>query len=138
MSTLMRLRGGALSPFDFAGLSWLPLFGPGIKIEETLDGDRYVLRAELPGVDPAKDVQLSFTDGELRLQVERQETHAGKGRSEFHYGSFFRTIPLPPGVKQDTVTATYTDGILEISALVGEEAPAKKAIPIKVGHGRKG
>jgi HSP20 family protein len=137
MSTLTRIRGGALSPFDFTGLSWLLLLGPGIRIEEHVEGDRYVLRAEVPGVDPAKDVEVSLTDGELRLRVERKETHTEKGRSEFHYGSFYRAILLPVGTKEDTLTATYADGILEITAIIGEEEPAKKTIPIKVAHARK-
>ncbi|GAA0808114.1 Hsp20/alpha crystallin family protein [Spirilliplanes yamanashiensis] len=127
MTTLVR------TPFDLMGLSWLPTLGAGIRIEERLDGDRYVVRAELPGVDPAKDVQLTVEHGELHLRVERKETHAEKGRSEFHYGSFYRTVPLPAGVKADTLTALYTDGILEISALVGEPAPTAKAIPITIG-----
>jgi HSP20 family protein len=89
--------------------------------------------AELPGVDPVKDVQLAVDGGELRLRVERTETHAEKGRSEFHYGTFFRAVPLPAGVKVDTLSARYADGILEVSALVGEPAPTTKPIPITIG-----
>ena len=102
MSTMTRFRAVA-SPFDLTGLSWL--LGPDIKIEERLDGDRYIIRAELPGLDPAKDVQVSLAAGELRLQVERKEEHTEKGHSEFRYGTFYRTIPLPSGAKTDTLTA---------------------------------
>ena len=136
MSTLMRFRGTAMNPFDF-GLSWLPTFGPGIRIEEKIEDDRYVMRAELPGIDPAKDVQLSIVHGELRLQVERKEMHTDKGRSEFHYGTMFRAVMLPSAVKADTMTATYADGILEVSALIGERDPEAKAIPITVGKSKK-
>jgi HSP20 family protein len=135
MSTLTRFRGTTLNPFDF-GLSWLPMLGPVIRLEDSLEDDRYVLRAEMPGVDPAKDVRLTLTQGELRLQVERKEQQAEKGRSEFHYGTFYRTIPLPAGVQADTLTATYTDGILEITALVGETEAGVKPIPITVGKGK--
>jgi HSP20 family protein len=136
MSTLMRFRGAGLTPWD-TGLSWLPLLGPGIRIEERLEDDRYVMRAELPGIDPEKDIQLSVDHGELRMQVERQESHVEKGRSEFHYGTFYRTVALPAGLQTDTMTATYTDGILEVSALVGEPAPTAKTIPIGVGKAKK-
>ena len=136
MSTLMRFRGPGLNPWD-VGLSWLPLLGPGIRIEERLEDDRYIMRAELPGIDPAKDVQLSVDQGDLRMAVARKETHADKGRSEFHYGTFYRTVTLPAGVRTDTLTATYTDGILEITALVGEPAPSAKTIPITVGKTAK-
>ena len=136
MSSLARFRGPTANPLDF-GLSWLPMLGPGIRIEERIEDERYVLRAELPGIDPAKDVQLTFAHGELRLQVERQETHTEKGRSEFHYGTLFRAVVLPPGAKPDTLAATYTDGILEVSALIGETGPAAKTIPISVGRAAK-
>ena len=112
------------------GLSWL--FGPEIRIEERLDGDRYIVRAELPGIDPVTDIQVSLAGDELRLQVERKEGEAGKGHSEFRYGKFHRAIPMLPGVKADTLTATYGDGMLEISALIGEHGSAAKAIPITV------
>lgn len=130
MSTMARFRAVA-SPFDLTGLSWL--LGPEIRIEEQLDGDRYIVRAEIPGIDPAKDVQVSLVGDQLRLQVERKESHVEKGHSEFRYGSFYRVIPMPAGAKADTLAATYTDGILEISALVGEQGPAAKSIPVAVG-----
>ncbi|MFI7542507.1 Hsp20/alpha crystallin family protein [Actinoplanes sp. NPDC049599] len=128
MSTITRFRAAG-SPFDLS-LSWL--LGPDIRIEEKIDGDRYLVRAELPGIDPAKDVQVSLAGGDLRLQVERKEEHIEKGHSEFRYGTFYRTIPLPVGAKADTLSAEYHDGILEISALVGEAGPAAKTIPISV------
>lgn len=136
MSTLTRFRGTTMNPFEF-GFSLLPMLGPGIRIEERLEDDRYVLRAELPGLDPAKDVQLSIVRGELRLQVERKESHIEKGRSEFHYGTLYRAVMLPQGVRADTLGASYVDGILEVTALVGEQDPETKAIPITVGKSAK-
>jgi HSP20 family protein len=136
MSTLVRFRGTAMNPFDF-GFSWLPMFGPGIRIEEIVEDDKYVMRAELPGIDPMKDVQLSVVRGELRMQVERKETHAEKGHSEFHYGTLFRAVTLPAGVKADTLTATYADGMLEVTALIGEPDPEAKFIPITVDKATK-
>ena len=129
MSTITRFRAVA-SPFDLAGLSWL--LGPDIRIEERRDGDHYIVRAELPGVDPANDIQVSLAGDELRLQVERRETETEKGHSEFRYGRFYRIIPMPPGTRADTLSAAYADGILEIKALVGEPAGATKVIPVAV------
>jgi HSP20 family protein len=125
-----------MNPFEF-GFSWLPMFGQGIRIEEKVEDDRYVLRAELPGIDPAKEVQLSVVRGELRLQVERQEAPVERGRSEFHYGTMFRSVTLPAAVKADTLTASYADGILEVTALIGEPDPETKSIPISVGKVKK-
>lgn len=137
MSTIMRCRGGALTSFDRSNLSWFPLLAPSIRIEDHLDGDQYEIRAELPGIDPARDLRVTYAGGELRLDVVRKETQTDKGRSEFHYGSFFRVIPLPPGIKEETMAARYVDGILEITATVGEPESPVKEIPIKVEYGKK-
>lgn len=138
MSTIARWKRGTLAPFDWADLSLFPMLAPSIRIENYLEGDQYVIRAELPGIDPAKDVRITFAAGELRLEVERKEvTHPDKIRSEFHYGAFFRTIPLPAGVIEKTISARYVDGILEITAKVAEPTPVAKEIPVKVENGKK-
>lgn len=138
MSTIARFRGGALAPFDWANLSLFPLLAPSIRVEEYMAGDQYVIRAELPGIDPLKDVRITYAGGELRLDVVRKEpTHPDKTRSEFHYGSLFRSIPLPTGVIEKTITARYADGILEITAKVGENRPEAKEIQVKVENGKK-
>ena len=57
----------------------------------------------------------------------------GKHRSEFRYGSFSRTLELPPGADPDSVTADYTHGILTIKVAVkGERRDAVKTIPVTV------
>ncbi|HEY8533454.1 MAG TPA: Hsp20/alpha crystallin family protein [Micromonospora sp.] len=128
-----RWRGnGSLVPFDWSPLSWLPFLEPPIRIEEYLDDDRYVVRAELPGVDPTKDVEVTSADGVLHLRVERSREHHDNGRSEFHYGSFYRAIPLPAGAREDDITATYSHGILDITVPLGEPATRRKQIPISV------
>ncbi|GIJ80950.1 HSP20 family protein [Micromonospora phaseoli] len=138
MSTIARFRGGALAPFDWANLSLFPLLAQGIRVEDYLADDQYVIRAEMPGVDPAKDVRITVADGELRLDVARKEsTHLDKTRSEFHYGTFFRMIPLPRGVVEKSITARYVDGILEITAKVGEPTSTAKEILVKVENGKK-
>lgn len=88
-----------------------------IRVDEYLDGDTRVIRAELPGVDPARDVELTVSDGMLRINAERRtEETEDKGylRHELRYGSYSRTLPLPEGVNEDDISATCKDGILEI------------------------
>lgn len=110
---------------------------PAMRIEELTEDDHMVVRAELPGVDPAKDVDISIDHGRLRIRAERRERSEtedeGRTRSEFRYGSFERTVPLPPGATEDDVKATYRDGILEVRVPVdGEKAEARR-IPIERG-----
>lgn len=119
------------------GFSPLPLwrsFEPRWpRIEEYQEEGRYVIRAELPGIDPEKDVEITIVDDVLTVQAERQEeTKEGK-RSEFRYGSFSRSCPLPKGTDESDVTAKYTDGILEVSVALREAKPETKRIEISKG-----
>ncbi len=127
-----RLRTAPLMQFDLNGPSWFPFTEPAIRIEDDLDEDRYTVRAELPGIDPVKDVEITYADGALRLTVTRAEAQRDKGHSEFRYGTFHRTIPLPLGAKDETLSAVYKDGILEITVAVGEARPAGRQIPVAV------
>jgi HSP20 family protein len=120
---------------DLAELSWFPFVEPAIRIEEYQKDDRYIVRAELPGIDPAKDVEVTAQDGHLRLVVSRQEESKDPGRSEFRYGTFHRTVALPPGAIEDTILATYAEGILQITMKIGEPKPIGKHIPIAISHG---
>ncbi len=106
---------------------------PWLRVEEYVDEGALVVRAELPGVDPDKDVELTVADGTLRIRAERQEKSEHKDkdsyRSEFRYGSFARSIPLPAGCSEKDVTATYRDGVLEVRVPTTAERPTE---PTKV------
>jgi HSP20 family protein len=107
-----------------------------IRVEEEVEGGILTVRAEVPGVDPEKDVEVTLSEGRLQIRAERREKteqkDKGNFRSEFRYGSFFRSVPLPKGVKGEDITATYKDGVLEVRAPIpqqDEEAPQQR-IPI--------
>ncbi len=107
-----------------------------LRIEETVEAEQLVVRAELPGIDPDKDVEISVQDRTLHIQAHRRretkEEAKGHYRSEFRYGSFARRIPLPEGVAEDQVTASYKDGILEVRVpLLGQKPAATKKIQIQ-------
>lgn len=121
------------------GLGW---DWPGedlIRVDEYRDGTTQVIRAELPGIDPAKDVQITVADGMLRItaerRVEEQSQDKGYTRHELRYGSLTRSLALPEGVAEADITATYKDGILEIRVPVPEKAPETEptTIPITTG-----
>ena len=110
----------------------------GLRVEEFEENGRFVIRAEAPGIDPDKDVELTIDEGMLHLRVHRhKESHDGNGtrfRSEFHYGSFSRNVSLPAGATSDQVKATYKDGILEIRVPMNGEKAKSKRIPIESKH----
>jgi HSP20 family protein len=100
------------------GLAW---DWPGeelIRVDEFRDGDTQVIRAELPGIDPAKDVQITAADGMLTIKAERriEQDREDKGytRHELRYGAMARTLPLPENVAEGDISASYKDGLLEI------------------------
>ena len=101
-----------------------------LEDELTTDG-RYEVRAEMPGVDPAKDVDITVHDGRLTIKAERSEKSESGGRSEFSYGSFARTVTLPQGADEDDVKATYDKGILTVSIKITEPKKTEKKIEIE-------
>ncbi|MCW8376124.1 Hsp20/alpha crystallin family protein [Streptomyces justiciae] len=105
----------------------------GIRIEEHLADETYVLRAELPGIDPAQDVEITVTEGVLTLRAERGEETKEKHRTEFCYGTFTRSVRLPAGAKGEAATAEYKDGVLTITVPVPEAKADTRTIPVRHG-----
>lgn len=107
-----------------------------MRVEEYIEGDTCVIRAELPGIDPENDVEITVADGVLHFRAERRERTDEERphgyRSEFHYGSLARSIRLPEGASEADVKASYKDGILEVRvpAPVEPVATTPKRIPI--------
>jgi len=120
--------------FGLLGEVMRTVAGETIRVEELLEDDKLVIRAELPGIDPEKDVEVSVSGGVLHIAATRSEkfertTHEGL-RSEFRYGSSARSIPLPAGTYETEVVATYADGILEVRLPIA----ATKTHKIEVKH----
>ncbi len=113
--------------FDTDEAGWL-------RVEEFRDDHDIVVRAELPGIDPDKDVELTISDGVLHIAAHRESSsehkHADGYRSEFRYGSFSRSFILPASVDEESVIATYTDGVLEIRVPVGATKESAIKVPI--------
>jgi HSP20 family protein len=100
-----------------------------IRVDEYRDGDTQVIKADLPGIDPDKDVELTVSDGVLRInaqrRVEEKTEDQGYTRHELRYGSFTRSLPMPEGASESDITASYKDGMLEIRVPVAEPQSAE-------------
>jgi len=128
-----RLFQGALR--DLFGWSTLPVVWVGTDEAwepslELLDkGDRYVARAELPGMKP-EGIEISLGEDGLTISGERKHDESAKKEDyiyeEHSYGSFSRVVPLPAGVDADKVEATYESGILEVTLPKTPEVKGKK------------
>ena len=87
-------------------------------------------------IDPGRDVELTVTDDVLHISAHREEKSEQKTKdmyqSEFSYGSFSRSVPLPSGADADQTKASYIDGILEVRIPLREPGSAdSKKIPIR-------
>ena len=120
--------------FHWPALVWSDRGFDSMRIEEFTEDGSLVLRVEMPGIDPDKDVEISLQGDMLHLSAERRLEEESTGRDyvrqEMRYGSFERDIPLPKGARS-TVHATYKNGILEVRVpLMISEEEAPKKIPI--------
>jgi HSP20 family molecular chaperone IbpA len=104
-----------------------------MKIEDYTQDDRYVIRAEIPGIDPDKDLDVTVEEGVLTIRAERSEREVDKHRREIRYGSLSRSVVLPKGAKADDIRAEYTDGMLTVSVGLGEEKTQPQHIEVKHG-----
>ena len=123
---------------DLAGWLESPWTGPPpflagqvFRLEEAIRDDRYVIRAELPGLDPENDIEVTVEGRILTIRAERRQQDNGPYRSEFRYGSLARAVRLPARVEAADVTARYRKGVLEVSVPVHEVTPEGTRIPIE-------
>jgi HSP20 family protein len=103
-----------------------------MPIEDITENGRYEVRAQIPGVDPTSDVEITTDDGWLTIAAERTQKTAPTGRSEFWYGWVARSVQLPDGANPDGITTSYDKGILSVSLPV-EESMAEPAAESDAG-----
>jgi len=101
--------------FEPSQLMLHPFAGPSIRTEDYVDNGRYVVRAEVPGINPDQDAEVTVAKGILTIHAERHEEHDIARHSEFRYGSFSRHVALPATADESDITASYDKGIIEVS-----------------------
>jgi HSP20 family protein len=111
---------------------------PAIDVVET--DDAIVLKAELAGMKP-EDIRIEVQDNVLTLSGERRFEEEVKEdkfyRIERRYGSFSRSLALPPTADESKVDANYEDGVLQITVHKAEVAKPKKITVTVTGGERK-
>jgi len=105
---------------------------PAVDISE--DEQRYLIRADLPGVDP-KDIDVNLEGDELTLRGERKEEKEDKGkdwqRTERFHGEFYRRFRLPESADPEHIEAHSDKGVLEI---VIPKQPKTQPRKIAINH----
>lgn len=105
-------------------------FVPSIDISET--EDQFQISAELPGMNK-DDIDISLENGRLAISGERSFKNEENGkkyhRVETKYGSFERSFQLPDNVDEESISATYENGLLNVT-IQKSESKVKKQIEI--------
>lgn len=90
---------------------WMP------AVDVTEEKDRYVLQADVPGVDPT-DIEITLENGVLTIRGRREATRSegqeGFRRVERMYGTFFRRFTLPDTADSERISAQSKNGVLEL------------------------
>jgi HSP20 family protein len=106
---------------------------PAMDLVETAED--FVLRADLPGLTQ-EAVKIEVEDTTLTISGERQAEHEpreeGFYRLERAFGAFSRSLTLPKGVNAEAVTASFSNGVLEVH-IPKPEAAKPRRIQIAVG-----
>lgn len=136
MSVPARREGRGMLPdlfelFETPFAALRPFGGQTIRVEDAVEEDRYVVRAEIPGIDPEKDLEISVSRGVLTIRAERQETREGRRRSEFRYGSYERHIQLPGTIDEDQIKATCDKGIVTITMPFEEPKESTRRVAVE-------
>ena len=90
--------------------------------------DALTLKAALPGIDP-KDIDVQVEDNVLTIRGERQFERVEEGHyhwTEQRYGSFSRSVTLPPYADVTRISARYNNGVLELTIPKREESKPRK------------
>ena len=132
-------EGAGWPAFRTGGFTKTAAWFPSVDVFEK--DNRLIARADLPGLKK-EDVKVEAVDGYLTISGERKHEAETKEdsfyRCEREYGSFYRAIPLPEGVNFGNVTATFENGVLEVTVPLpvrAEVKPRSIAIeePVKAG-----
>jgi HSP20 family protein len=91
--------------------------------------DALTLRADVPGIAP-EDIKITVEDGVLTVSGEHEERaekeEEGYLRRERRYGSFRRSMVLPPEADAGQIKATTKNGVVEVTIPIGPKPESEK------------
>jgi HSP20 family protein len=97
--------------------------------EEFRDDNRLMIMADVPGLEPEKEISVSITSAILHIRAARIDG-VGVPESDLRDGSFTRDIRLPSGTDEGNVTARYNDGVLEVRAPMRDVSGVARVVPV--------
>ena len=126
-----------LSADNFFNNNWLKTMDKNFPAVNIAENDKnYTLEVVAPGF-AKDDFKLKVDDDVLTISAETKSENNNNGkdkdytRREYSYGSFTRSFRLPDNVKDDSISASYKDGVLDIELPKSKtEVKATKEIPV--------
>jgi HSP20 family protein len=107
-------------------------------VESFRRGENYVLRVELPGVNP-EEIETSVEDGHLILKGEKKQERSEEDKNhylcEVAYGRFQRSFRLPRGVKAEQLKARHENGVLTVTIPARSPEDVSRRVPIQISVG---
>jgi HSP20 family protein len=103
------------------------------SIETSCDGNEYLMRVDLPGIDP-KEIELTVNGDVVTLRGSRE--HHDKQESwdviycELVHGDFERKLTLPPGIRTQDIKAAYIHGVVELRMPAPKQV-VERQVPIQ-------
>lgn len=100
------------------------------------DGDQYILRADLPGIDP-ESVDVDVDGQLLTIRAERELPEVQDVQwitRERQSSSFVRQLNLGQGIDTENITAAYDNGVLTVTIPVSPKSQPRK---IQVATGQE-
>ncbi len=97
-------------------------WAPAVDVER--QNGNLVVRADVPGIKP-EEVKIEVQDDVLTVSGSHEERKEEKDkhflRRERRYGSFSRSMTLPPGVEAKKIKAKTHDGVVEVTIPLPKE-----------------
>ena len=113
----------SVSPTSLFETAWMP------SLDVSEDDKAIHVKAEIPGIEE-KDLNVSLENNMLTISGEKKEEKKEENKrymvSERRFGSFYRSITLPDGVKSDGISASFTNGVLRVEIPKAESVKPKK------------
>jgi len=97
--------------------------------------NEFIMEIEMPGITK-DDIDIKVTEDTIEIKAEKkyEQKEEDKERGYFFqerkYQGFYRSIPLPAGIKPEETEAKFDNGILEITMKKTEEK--EKALKVNV------
>lgn len=105
-----------------------------MKLDMRENEHEYVLVVDIPGVDKSK-INVNYDNNILTISAERSDERKEENEyyhySERSYGTYSRSISLPKNIDYESMTAKYTDGVLNIIVPKSSDTSTSRTLRIE-------